>query len=123
MGYGRAVTSYPADERDEHHRDDDADDEREPTARDRRRDDHRDDPDREGEQPPHRIAARMQKPSEHADDCADDDEPDPVHEYLPVKAFRTHNALHCRSVTRYVVPAPRRPFFASLRASWAAFCS
>src|SRR5436190_23926268 len=106
MGYGRTVGSHTADERDEHHRDDDADDEREPTARDRRRDDHRDDPDREGEQPPHRIAARMQ-----------------VHEYLPVKAFRTHNLLHCRSVTRYVVPAARRPFFASLRASWAAFCS
>src|SRR5207253_6562570 len=73
-----------ADERNEHDRDDDADHEREPAARDRRGDDHRDDADHDREQPPHRIPPPMEEAPERSDDCADDDEPDPVHTYLPV---------------------------------------
>src|SRR4029079_18254217 len=77
--WSAAAGCKPADERNEDDRDDDADDERQPTAGDERCDEHRDDADRNGEQPPHGVAARVQKTTERSDDRPNDDEPDEVH--------------------------------------------
>src|SRR3954471_12334061 len=115
----------PADERDERNRDDDPDDEFEQRRReDQPCHDERDDADRDGEQHPHRILARVEEPPERADDGAYDDEPDPVHGHrvprAPVHETRPHASANASSSRRSSLISSRSFAAYSKRSSSAA---